>query len=74
MIFGTFCVAALIHVFFFFQETRAKPLEVMDDIFDNNVFACGTIRAGPAEQSGDLAVEDGGKAEDKGITPAGEAP
>lgn len=35
MIFGTFCLAALIHVFFLFQETSGKTLEEMGDIFDN---------------------------------------
>lgn len=35
MIFGTFCLAALIHVFFLFQETCGKTLEEMGDIFDN---------------------------------------
>jgi hypothetical protein len=43
MIFGAFCLAALIHVFFFFQETRGKSLEEMNDIFDNNTFAFGKI-------------------------------
>ena len=46
LIFGTFCVAALIHVFLFFQETRGKSLEEMDDIFDNNTFAFGKIQGG----------------------------
>ena len=35
MIFGTFCLCALIHVFFLFQETCGKTLEEMGDIFDN---------------------------------------
>lgn len=35
MVFGTFCLAALIHVFFLFQETCGKTLEEMGDIFDN---------------------------------------
>lgn len=35
MIFGTFLVAALIHVFFLFQESCGKTLEEMGDIFDN---------------------------------------
>lgn len=44
MIFGTFCVAAFIHVFLFFQETRGKSLEEMNDVFDNNTFAFGKIK------------------------------
>ncbi len=35
MIFGTFCLSALIHVFFLFKETRGKTLEEMDTIFDS---------------------------------------
>ena len=35
MIFGTFCIAALVHVFLLFQESRGKTLEEMGDIFDN---------------------------------------
>jgi hypothetical protein len=35
MIFGTFCMAGLIHVFLLFQETCGKTLEEMGDIFDN---------------------------------------
>jgi len=48
MIFGTFCVAAFVHVFLFFQETKGKSLEEMNDIFDNNTFAFGKIK-GPHE-------------------------
>ena len=35
LIFGTFCVAALVHVFLLFQETQGKSLEEVDDIFNN---------------------------------------
>ncbi|KAJ6438778.1 sugar transporter [Purpureocillium lavendulum] len=52
MIFGTLCVAAFVHVFFFFQETKGKSLEEMNDIFDNNTFAFGTIK-GPNEDFDD---------------------
>lgn len=41
MIFGTFCVAAFIHVFIFFQESQGHSLEEMDVIFDRNKFAFG---------------------------------
>lgn len=43
MIFGSFTFAAFCHVFLFFQETRGKTLEEMNDIFDNNIFAIGKI-------------------------------
>ena len=43
MIFGTFCAAAFVHVFFFFQESRGRSLEEMNEIFDNNTFAFGKI-------------------------------
>ena len=35
MIFGTLLLAAFIHVFFLFQETRGRTLEEMDHIFNN---------------------------------------
>lgn len=44
IIFGSFCVGAFVHVFFFFQETQGRSLEEMNDIFDNNTFAFGKIR------------------------------
>lgn len=44
MIFGSFCLAAFVHVFLFFQETQGKTLEQMNDVFDNNTFAFGKIK------------------------------
>lgn len=44
IIFGSFCVGAFVHVFFFFQETQGRSLEEMNDIFDNNTFAFGKIQ------------------------------
>jgi hypothetical protein len=44
MIFGTFCVTAFVHVFFFFQESRGMSLEEMDNVFDNNTFAFGNVQ------------------------------
>lgn len=42
-IFASFCLAASVHVFLFFQETQGKSLEEMNDIFDNNTFAFGKL-------------------------------
>jgi hypothetical protein len=39
MIFGVFCIAALIHVFLFFHESVGMSLEEIDEVFDNSVFA-----------------------------------
>ena len=39
MIFGVFCIAALVHVFLFFHESSGKSLEEIDEVFDNNIFA-----------------------------------
>jgi hypothetical protein len=39
MIFGVFCIAALIHVFLFFHESVGKSLEEIDEVFDSDVFA-----------------------------------
>ena len=44
MVFGTFSLCALIHVFFFFHETKGRSLEDMSTIFDSNTFAFGKIR------------------------------
>jgi hypothetical protein len=72
MIFGTFCVASLVHVFLFFQETCAKPLEQMDEIFDNNVWAFGKIKGPPETPDQSQGVEPGIKAENVLVTRAGE--
>lgn len=39
MIFGTILMGSLIHVFLFFQETRGRTLEEMDEVFDQSVWA-----------------------------------
>ena len=41
MIFGTFCLAAFVHVFLLFPETRGLSLEEMDTLFDDtsNIWA-----------------------------------
>ncbi|KAF9143698.1 hypothetical protein BG015_000349, partial [Linnemannia schmuckeri] len=36
-IFGGFCVAMTIHVFFMFPETKGRTLEEMDQIFNSDV-------------------------------------
>jgi hypothetical protein len=36
IVFGVFCVAMFIHVFFLFPETSQKPLEEVDAIFDDS--------------------------------------
>ncbi|KAK0625006.1 general substrate transporter [Bombardia bombarda] len=36
VIFATFCAAMFIHVFFFFPETANKPLEEVEEIFDDS--------------------------------------
>jgi len=42
VIFGIFCVAMFVHVFFLFPETSQKPLEEVEDIFDDST--PGSIR------------------------------
>lgn len=39
MIFGTILMGSLIHVYLFFQETRGRTLEEMDEVFDQSVWA-----------------------------------
>jgi hypothetical protein len=36
IIFGVFCVSMFIHVFFIFPETSQKPLEEVEEIFDDS--------------------------------------
>lgn len=47
LIFGSCCVAAAVHVFLFFQETRGKTLEQMDEVFGRSLFA---FKRGKEEQ------------------------
>lgn len=37
MIFGTFCAAMTVHVFFLYPETAKKSLEEIDLLFEDNV-------------------------------------
>ena len=39
LIFGTFCCAAIVHVFLLFPESCGKTLEEMDDIFNQSIWA-----------------------------------
>ena len=39
IIFGAFNVTSLIHVFLFFQETKNKTLEEMDEVFAQSIWA-----------------------------------
>ncbi|KAK1537679.1 hypothetical protein CPAR01_07792 [Colletotrichum paranaense] len=60
MIFGAFCAAMTIHIFFTYPETSGKSLEEIDDLFDSNIPAWRTRRAGG--RFGDrIAVAEGKK-------------
>ncbi|KAG0369674.1 high affinity glucose transporter [Gamsiella multidivaricata] len=48
-IFGGFCVAMTIHVFFMFPETKGRTLEEMDELFNSDIPAWKT-RALPASK------------------------
>lgn len=37
IIFGVFCAAMTVHVFFLYPETAGKSLEEMDDLFDSKI-------------------------------------
>lgn len=37
MIFGTFCIAMVFHVYFMYPETVKKSLEEIDVLFDDNI-------------------------------------
>ncbi|KAJ0299615.1 hypothetical protein COL5a_000138 [Colletotrichum fioriniae] len=46
MIFGAFCAAMTIHIFFTYPETSGKSLEEIDELFDSNIPAWRTRSAG----------------------------
>lgn len=46
MIFGTFCIAMTFHVFFTYPETAKKTLEEVDLLFDSDVPAWRSAKAG----------------------------
>lgn len=49
MIFGTFCLAAFVHVFLLFQETQGKSLEEIDHVFDNGSIWAFKVKHHPEE-------------------------
>lgn len=46
MIFGTFCVVMTVHAFFMYPETAKKSLEEIDVLFDQNIPAWHSSKAG----------------------------
>lgn len=46
MIFGTFCVVMTFHAFFAYPETSKKTLEEVDILFDSNIPAWRSAKAG----------------------------
>lgn len=63
IIFGVFCTAMTIHIFFMFPETAGKPLEEVDEIFASGVPAWRT-HVSTGETS---SYERGGKGELKEV-------
>lgn len=55
MIFGTFCAAMTVHVFFLYPETAKKSLEEIDLLFEQNVPAWRSSQYGGTFQD---RVED----------------
>lgn len=49
MIFGTFCIAMSLHAFLTYPETARKSLEEIDQLFDQNVPAWRSAKAGTFE-------------------------
>jgi hypothetical protein len=45
MIFGTFCIAMVFHVYFMYPETVKKSLEEIDVLFDGNIPAWRSANA-----------------------------
>ncbi|KXH31610.1 hypothetical protein CSAL01_04607 [Colletotrichum salicis] len=61
MIFGTFCAAMTVHIFFTYPETSGKTLEEIDELFDSNIPAWRTGSAGVRFE--DRVAAAGGKKE-----------
>ncbi|KAJ5815699.1 hypothetical protein N7474_007476 [Penicillium riverlandense] len=59
-VFGTFCLAASIHVFLLFQETCGKSLEEVDEIFEKQSIWAFKARIEPSKFAADIeqAKED----------------
>jgi len=53
-IFGAFCVAMTIHVFFMFPETKGRTLEEMDDVFKSDIPAWKTQALPPSHLEQDI--------------------
>ncbi|ANB14371.1 Snf3p [Sugiyamaella lignohabitans] len=63
IIFGVFCVAMIIHVFFLFPETKGKSLEEIDQIWAENIPAWRTANWQPRLPSvSDIKAVNGGRA------------
>ena len=61
MIFGTFCIAMTFHAFFTYPETARKTLEEVDHLFDANIPAWRSAKAGRTfQEKVDEAKRTGG--------------
>jgi hypothetical protein len=66
LIFATFCICALIHVFLLFQETVGKSLEEMNDVFDNESVWAFKVKSSSKESGFSARLECARRAVEKG--------
>lgn len=64
MIFGTFCIAMVFHVYFMYPETVKKSLEEIDVLFDGNIPAWRSARAVSTFEEKLVRVKETGGIED----------
>ncbi|GAA5939702.1 hypothetical protein JCM1841_002946 [Sporobolomyces salmonicolor] len=50
-IFGTFCFAMSIHIFFMFPETKGRTLEEMEDVFAGNTFTAWRVNSSTGKKT-----------------------
>lgn len=61
MIFGTFCIAMVFHIYFMYPETVKKSLEEIDTLFESDIPAWRSAKAvGTFEEKVARAKEVGG--------------
>ncbi|GAA5987470.1 hypothetical protein JCM5350_003093 [Sporobolomyces pararoseus] len=71
-VFGTFCFAMAIHVFFMFPETRGRTLEEMEEVFDGNAFTAWRVKSSTGKKTlaeVEAAVEHGSQDEKDDLKP-----
>lgn len=65
MIFGTFCITMVFHVYLMFPETAKKSLEEIDVLFDENIPAWRSANAVSTFEEKVIRVKEKGGLEER---------